>query len=290
MSDAPIGVFDSGLGGLTILRSLRTAFPHEDFVFVGDLAHLPYGDRSAVAIRRYSQRIVEWLVAEHGVKAVVVACNSASASAGYYLARRWGQKMPVINVIDPMVEHVLQRPSVRTVGVIGTRRTIRSGAYQRRFRKRRPEIRLKVRATPLLAPMVEEGFFNNTISRSIIRNYLPPEWVADLDVLVLGCTHYPLIRREIEEVVGAGLRVIDSTEIMPLVLRRYLAAGGLFSGRKARGKLRIFVTEWSDSFKGSLRLFMKDALTPRCVDLWGYRRSARTVKDSMYGILGRVSS
>ncbi len=270
MSAAPIGIFDSGLGGLTILRALRRAFPGEDFVFVGDLAHLPYGDRSSTAIRSYSDRIVEWLVAKYAIKALVIACNSASASAGRYLAGRWGRRFPVVNVIDPMVDHVVEMPGVRSVGVIGTRRTIRSGAYQRRFRRRRPDILIKAKATPLLAPMVEEGFFNNSISRSVIRSYLPPKWTMGLDVLVLGCTHYPLIHREIEDVVGPHLRVIDSTEVIPEVLHRELTQRALFSGRADGGGMHIFVTEWSDAFKASLRLFMDEPLTPRWIDLWGY--------------------
>ncbi len=264
---APIGVFDSGLGGLTILKALREAFPAEDFVFVGDLAHLPYGDKSARSIRHYADRIVQWLAETHHVKALVIACNSASASAAYFLRRRWGRHFPIVDVISPMVDYVGRHPAWRTVGVIGTRRTIASRAYARRFREKYPHVTVRSKATPLLAPMIEEGFFNNTISRSILRNYLPPEWTQGLDALVLGCTHYPLIHSEIEAVLERPLAVIDSTEVVPSVVGRWLGLS-MDRERPPTGKVRIFVTEWSEAFRKSLHVFMGTAYHPVPIGLW----------------------
>ncbi len=250
----------------TILKALRRALPAEDFVFVGDLAHLPYGDKSSASIRYYSDRIVRWLVEVHQVKGVVIACNSASASAAHYLRQRWGQHVPIVDVIDPMVDEVICRQDIRTVGVIGTRRTVRSGAYQRRFQLRAPHLHVKARATPLLAPMIEEGFFNNNISRTILRNYLPFQWTHSLDVLILGCTHYPLIRDEIREVLAPTVTIIDSTQVIPGVVRRQVNPNDPLPNRT--GEMHIFVTEWSDAFRKSLNVFMGGYHHPTILKLW----------------------
>ena len=171
MNVDPIGVFDSGIGGLTVARAVKELMPHESVVYFGDTAHLPYGDKSEAAIQAYSIKITDILL-EKGCKAMVVACNSASASAYNLLTEYAGKRLEIINVIDPMVSYIGEHFQGAKVGLIGTKRTVGSGVYDDKIKAVQKNIRFKSMATPLLVPMIEEGFFNQNISHDIIEKYL----------------------------------------------------------------------------------------------------------------------
>ncbi len=212
-TDAPIGVFDSGLGGLTVLRALRKRLPNESLIYVGDTARVPYGPKSPDTVRRYAQEIAQWLVAE-GVKAIVVACNTATAHALDHLRARL--YIPVIGVIEPgaraAVDANRRRPNRGPIGVIGTAGTIASGAYERAISGLDALAVVRVAACPLLVPLVEEGWVDHDATRLIVRDYLSPLRADGISTLVLGCTHYPLLAPALAHELGPAVDLIDSAD------------------------------------------------------------------------------
>ncbi|MGB1216684.1 MAG: glutamate racemase, partial [Saprospiraceae bacterium] len=187
---SPIGIFDSGVGGLTVANAVVRLLPQEEIIYFGDTAHLPYGDKSAETIRIYSERITRFLI-EKGCKIIIIACNSASATAFQYLEEKFGHLTPIFNVIDPLVEEVAEQ-NYKRVGVIATKATIHSGIYKKRMGELNARTEVSTLATPLLVPMIEEGYFENKISHTIIENYLNHPSLDEVDALMLCCTHYPL--------------------------------------------------------------------------------------------------
>ena len=206
---APIGVFDSGIGGLTVVHELMRQLPHERIIYFGDTARVPYGPKSPDTVRRYSREITDFLVAQ-GVKAVVVACNTATAHALPTL--RGDLPVPVVGVVDPGARAAVAASASGRIGVIGTMGTINSGAYERAIRAITPDATITTRACPLFVPLVEEGWTEHEATRVIAREYLAPMARANVDALVLGCTHYPLLKPIIADVLGSDVRLIDSAE------------------------------------------------------------------------------
>jgi glutamate racemase len=206
---APIGVFDSGIGGLTVVRELIRQLPNESIIYFGDTARVPYGPKSPDTVVRYSREITDFLRGE-GVKAVVVACNTATAHALPIL--REENDLPIVGVIEPGSRAAARATRTKRVGVIGTQGTIRSGAYERAIASVEPGADITALACPLFVPLVEEGWLDTEATRLIAREYLEPMANADIDTLVLGCTHYPLLKKVIGSVVGRDVRLIDSAE------------------------------------------------------------------------------
>ncbi len=204
--DAPIGVFDSGVGGLTVVSALMRRLPRESILYLGDTARLPYGDKSPRTVRRYTRRNVDFLLAR-GVKAVVVACNTASALALEDL----DYPLPIWGVVEPGAAAAVAATRGR-VGVIATESTIRSDAYGRAIRRLDSVIEVASKACPLFVPLVEEGWSDDPISRQIAERYLTPLLETGIDTLVLGCTHYPLLKPVLQQVAGEGVRLVDSAE------------------------------------------------------------------------------
>jgi len=190
-NDRPIGIFDSGIGGLTVANAIQRLLPNESLVYYGDTAHLPYGDKSKELIAHYAVTITKFLLNEKKCKAIVIACNTASAAAYEALRDAYKGSVPVINVIDPMIEEVIADENIHKVGIIATKTTVTSGVYQEKFSRRKPNLQHSALATPLLASMIEEGFYNNTISEAVLNEYLSNPALAQIDGLVLACTHYP---------------------------------------------------------------------------------------------------
>ena len=209
MNDQPIGVFDSGIGGLTVVRELMRQLPHESIVYFGDTARVPYGPKSPETVVRYSREITNFLK-DQGVKAVVVACNTATAHALPTLKKEYD--LPIIGVIEPGSRAAARATKSGNVGVIGTQGTINSGAYERAIAEELPSANIIARACPLFVPLVEEGWLETDATRLIATEYLGDIVEAHVDTLVLGCTHYPLLKRAIGEVVGRQVRLIDSAE------------------------------------------------------------------------------
>lgn len=263
--DQPIGIFDSGIGGLTVAHAIKTRMPGETLIYFGDTAHLPYGDKSEAAIQAYSIKIADVLLKKN-CKVIVIACNSASSAAYELLKEYVHQEVKVINVIDPMVQLVTHEFSGRQVGLIGTRRTIQSGIYVRKIAEADPSIRVHSLATPMLVPMIEEGFFNNKISNDIIEEYLRDPILADIDALILGCTHYPLVRKEIMDYYKRGIAVLDSSEVVADALYQYLQTADLLN--TAGGTDHFLVSDYTESFEASTKLFFRQSVHLEKHRLW----------------------
>ncbi len=208
-TDSPIGVYDSGLGGLTVLRALRMRLPHESLIYVGDTARVPYGPKSPDTVRRYAHEIADWLAAQQ-VKAIVVACNTATAHALDDLRAR--HDIPVIGVIEPGARAAVAAQHRGPIGVIGTAGTIASGAYERAIHALDPRAVVRVAACPLLVPLVEEGWVDHDATRLIVRDYLAPLRADGISALVLGCTHYPLLAPVLARELGPSVNLIDSAD------------------------------------------------------------------------------
>jgi glutamate racemase len=247
----PLGVFDSGTGGLTVVRALRDLLPYEDIFYIGDTARLPYGGKSRQTIERYSIEISGLLLAE-GAKMIVVACNTASSLAVPRLQELL--KVPVVGVIVPGARAAVKETRVGNVGVIGTRSTIQSEAYERTIRALQPAICVTSQACPLLVPLVEEAWFDGEITREkeitreILHRYLDPLIATGIDTLVLGCTHYPLLAGLIGEVAGPGIRLVDSAKNCAVAVRQTLIERGLENIKRTRGRLYVALTDSSNSF------------------------------------------
>lgn len=226
MNPAPLGVFDSGIGGLTVARALFERLPRESVIYFGDTARVPYGPKSPDTVRRYSAEILAYLLSR-GVKAVVVACNTSTAHALTSLKEH--SPVPVVGVIDPGARAAVAATQSGTIGVIGTAGTIASGAYERAIKALRPDARVHAQACPLFVPLVEEGWFDHPATELIAREYLEPLKQAGVDVLVLGCTHYPLLKALLARVMGPGVKLVDSAEETATVVAAELEARGLLA-------------------------------------------------------------
>ena len=240
-----IGIFDSGVGGLTVARQLRRVLPNEDLLYLGDTARVPYGTKSPETVVRFACEDTAFLVAAN-VKAVVVACNTASAWALEVLQRRFA--VPVFGVILPGASAAIERTRSGRIGVIGTPATIRSEAYTRAIFGERPGCRVFPVACPLLVPLVEEGWVNHPVSRLVLEEYLRPLLRHRIDTLVLGCTHYPLLKRAIRKIAGPEVALIDSAESCARQVGRELAARGLLANRRRSGRLRACLTDETARF------------------------------------------
>jgi len=246
MNTAPIGIFDSGIGGLTVARAVYERLPHESTVYFGDTARVPYGPKSPDTVRRYSLEILDWLLRQQ-VKAVVVACNTSTAHALETLQQH--SPVPVIGVIEPGARAAGAASTAGPIGVIGTAGTITSNAYARAIQRRRPEATVEQRACPLFVPLVEEGWFDHPAAELIAREYLKPLSEARVDTLVLGCTHYPLLKPLIQQVMGEDVRLIDSGEETAAVVERVLGRNGLVAPEAARATHRFVVSDDEARFR-----------------------------------------
>jgi glutamate racemase len=222
--DRPIGVFDSGIGGLTVVRELLHRLPGESIVYFGDTARVPYGPKSPATVARYSEEASAFLLSR-GVKMVVIACNTATAHAGARL--KASLDVPVVGVIEPGARAAVSASSTGRIGVIGTAGTIRSGAYDLAVRRMLPDARVYAQPCPLFVPLVEEGWRTHQASRLIASDYLQPLHEMDVDVLILGCTHYPLLRDLIAECMGDGVALVDSAAETAMEVERVLEERGL---------------------------------------------------------------
>lgn len=243
---APIGIFDSGLGGLTVAAAVFARLPRESTVYVGDTARVPYGPKSPDTVRRYSLQILDWLL-HQGVKAVVVACNTSTAHA--LAALRAASPVPVLGVIEPGARAAVAASAGGTIGVIGTAGTIASGAYERAIRALRPDARVLGQACPLFVPLVEEGWFDHAAAELVAREYLGQLAAAGVDTLVLGCTHYPLLKPLLQRVMGPSVRLIDSAEETARSLAEVLRAEGMEAPDSQVGVHRFAVSDDEARFR-----------------------------------------
>lgn len=248
----PIGIFDSGIGGLTVAKALNALMPNESLLYFGDTEHMPYGDRSPEHICGYSESIVKFLI-HKGAKIIVIACNSASSVAYQLLKEKYQGKIDVVGVISPVVDYIISK-DFKKVGIIGTKATIGSKNHENLLKEQKPSIKVAALATPLLAPMIEEGFFNNSISQTIINSYLSNWRFKGIQSMVLACTHYPLIKKEILKYYHNSVEVIDTTEIVAKEVMASLEAQKLLNTGK-KGKDRFYVSEFTESFERTTKIF-----------------------------------
>lgn len=266
-ANQPIGIFDSGIGGLTVAHAITQVLPLENIIYFGDTAHLPYGDKSTAAIQAYSVKICDMLLKQK-VKAIVIACNSASAAA-YELVREYvGSKAKVLNVIDPTVRYMGQHYAGQRVGLIGTKQTVFSNIYRKKTDELDRDIELCSLATPLLAPMIEEGFFNHNISQNIINEYLSSPVLAHIQALILACTHYPLIKREIESYYKDNVQVLDSSLIVAESLQKLLIENNLLRTENLQPTKRFYVSDYTESFEHSTQYFFQEEVQLEHYPLW----------------------
>lgn len=218
----PIGVFDSGIGGLTVVREIMRLMPEEQIIYFGDTARVPYGNKSNATIRKFANEIVQFLLSKN-VKAIVVACNSVSSTALNWLKPKYS--LPLIGVIEPGAAEAVKITKNQRIGIIGTRATIASRAYEFAIHRINPEIQTYSKSCPLLVPLAEEGWFDPKVIEFVLKPYLSELKKKDIDTLILGCTHYPLLKQEIQKYVGPKIKLIDSATAVAFKIYDTLKAG-----------------------------------------------------------------
>ncbi|GBD38680.1 Glutamate racemase [bacterium HR37] len=258
-NNSPIGVFDSGVGGLTVVREILRVLPDENLIYLGDTARVPYGTKSSRTVINYSQSNARFLISK-GVKLLVVACNTASAVALPSL--RWDFEVPVIGVIEPGVRKAVKTTKRKKIGVIGTQSTIKSNAYKKAIENIAPEIEVYSKACPLFVPLAEEGWLEGEVVELIAGKYLESFKECGIDVLILGCTHYPLLKPVIKKVMGPEIELIDSATETALEIRRVLLENGLARTEANSPVLREFyLTDVSESFIRIAERFLGSRIT-----------------------------
>ncbi len=254
VNSQPLGIFDSGVGGLTVVRAVQDLLPAESIIYLGDTARVPYGSKSPETIRRFADEDVAFLVSR-GVKAVVVACNTATAHALESLQQKY--PLPIVGVIEPGVQAALAEASCQRVGIIATRGTIRSHAYQHALALQRPDLLIFEQPTPLLVPLIEEDWLDHPATDAALESYLKPLLERGMDTLLLACTHYPLLIPRLRGMLGERVRLVDSATTCAEHLRVHLHAKDLLAPVGHEATLEIFLSDLSEQFEELARRFLK---------------------------------
>ncbi len=241
----PVGIFDSGIGGLTVLGEQKKRMPGEDYIYFGDTGRVPYGNKGKHTVTRYSIEIANYLLINHDIKALIVACNTASSLAVDTLKKLY--KIPVFEVVTPASRRALEITKNGRIGVIGTSSTVRSGTYRRKIESIDGSAFVVERACPLFVPLVEEGWLSHVASKMIVEEYLAPLKEEGIDTLILGCTHYPFLKERIQECMGGEVSIVDSATNVAIEVERFLRKNGLVA-QHTEGTLRYIVTDDGGSF------------------------------------------
>ncbi len=252
MNTRPIGIFDSGIGGLTVARAVKNLLPKEAIVYFGDTANLPYGDKDTATIQAYALRICDLLL-QKNCKIILIACNSASAAAHDLVCLHVGNRAAVLNVIDPMIAYIGSQFRGQSIGLIGTQQTVQSGVYEKKLQALCLGIELKALATPLLVPM-SEAAFSQSISQEVIHSYLQSPVLQQIQALILGCTHYPVIKTQIQAFYQDKLAVIDAAALTATYLQHFMACHQLLS-TSLQGKDHFMVSALTADFEKATRIF-----------------------------------
>ena len=257
MDNRPIGVFDSGLGGLTAVREIHRILPHEDIVYFGDTGRVPYGNRSRAIIRQYARQDAAFLL-KQGVKAMVAACGTVSSVAGDLLSREL--PVPFTGVLEPTVRAALEATKAGRIGVVATEATLRSGAYAQLLKQFAPAVSVYSQSCPLFVPVVESGFMleHPDITKEIAETYLSGMRACGVDTVILGCTHYPILKPIIGEVVGEAVRLIDSGRETARRCRTLLEEHGLLAQRETPGACTYYVSDRIDDFSKVAGIFLRE--------------------------------
>lgn len=258
-----IGIFDSGVGGLTVVKAILDKIPGYDIVYFGDTAHTPYGTKSAETVVAYTLNNIEFLLSQ-GAKVIVIACNTASSVATSRVFEQFA--VPIFEVITPAVTQALETSINLNFGIIGTRATISSGIYEKKIRANRPAARIYSVACPLLVPLVEEGWLKKRETAMIVKKYLQPLKTRQIDTLILGCTHYPLLKNIIQAKIGKQVELIDSSICISNGIKHFLKKNRDIERQLGQnGHLSLFVSDVTDQFKKIAQLTLKTNITLECV-------------------------
>lgn len=257
--DLPIGIFDSGLGGLTIVKAMQALLPEEDLIYFGDTAHLPYGDKSPELVQSFALAITRFLLSQP-VKAIVIACNTASAAAAQAVAAVAGE-VPVFDVISPAVSEAARHSRNNRIGIIGTKTTVHSNVYRTQLSFALSGAHIVEKATPLLVPMIEEGWLHNAVSQDVIDAYMSDTGFFDIDTLILGCTHYPLIKNQIAAYFEANypnpITVIDSSLAVANAVKAGLTQNDLLRTQRSKAHYQYFLSDYTIHFQAAAKLFLE---------------------------------
>lgn len=253
-----IGVFDSGIGGLSVVKALHKILPHEDIIYFGDTARLPYGTKSSDTIKRFALQDAEFLM-NRDVKVIIIACHTAAAIALDDLQKKY--PIPIIGVIEPGARAVVKATKSKKVGVIATQATILAGAYERAIKRLDPEIEIIAKPTPLFVSLAEEGWFNNPVTYQVAKIYLQPLAKEKIDALLLGCTHYPLLKRPIKQVFGKKVKIVDASLETALVTRNVLNQHRLDNFQTKQGAMRFYFSDLTPNLSNIGRMFIGHELT-----------------------------
>ena len=256
-----IGIFDSGIGGLTVARAIKRRLPQESIIYFGDTAHLPYGDKSAATVQTYAMHICQHLL-QAQCKVIIIACNTAAAVAQQLIEASLGAQVHILSVIDPMVQHLQTHFQGQTIGLIGTKRTILSNIYAQKVAASQADIQLKPLATPLLVPMIEAGWAQDRMRREVVHRYLQAPILQDIQGLVLGCTHYPVIKHIIKDFYAPPIAILDATELTARALQRLLAEQQLLHTGPTTRDL-FMVSDLTEDFAKAAQLFFDQ---PICLE------------------------
>ena len=260
MTKQAIGIFDSGIGGLTILRALREMLPHENLIYFGDTANVPYGGKSKEAVTRLALTVARFLQSQQ-VKLIVVACNTASAQALGTLHKKI--QVPVMGVIEPGADCAVASTRNHKIAVLGTQGTIASNAYVKAISKRNPQIHIFQQACPLFAPLVEEDFAQKPATHLIAQEYLEPVKKSQADTVILGCTHYPILKELIAQIMGPNITLVDSADTLALAVKQFLAKHQLAATR-GKGTLKLYASDDPQKFSRSAQKLLHEKL-PRTI-------------------------
>lgn len=261
----PIGIFDSGIGGLTVAKELVEALPNESIIYFGDTLHLPYGDKSTPVIQGYARKITDFLLAQN-VKLILIACNSASAAAYEMLRDYVGSRALLVDVIDPVAKFLSKNYVGKRVGLIATKLTINSGVYHERLSQLCSQIDLHALATPLLVPIIEEGLFAHKLIDVALAEYLSHPELQDIAALILGCTHYPVIKNKIADFYQNKITLLDAGKIVSAEVKSVLGAEKLLAKRSL--PRRFYVSDLTNNFLHRTKLFFGEEVKVEAVDIF----------------------
>ena len=253
MKNNPIGIFDSGIGGLTVVRAVRRMMPNESIIYFGDTARVPYGNKSPETVQEYSLQIAEFLI-KNNAKIIIVACNTATALALNVLQKNID--LPVIGVVKPGVEAALKTSNNKRIGVIGTIATITSEVYRKELENIDKKVTVTSQACPLFVPLAEEGWIKTEATKLIAEEYLEKITKAHVDTLILGCTHYPLLTDVIKEILTEKVTIVDSAHAMAINASEELRKNNLLTDRDTKGKLKLFVSDLPARFEVVSKRFL----------------------------------
>lgn len=255
MNRNPIGIFDSGIGGLSVVNKVLEEFPGEEIIYLGDAARLPYGTKSSTTVKKFAIQDTEFLL-KFNPKLIIIACHTVSSIASDFLRKRFPQ-IYFIDVIGPSVEEAVKITKNKRIGIIGTPATIRSGRYKEDLLKRKKNLKVFSKACPLFVPLVEEGWFNHPVTYQVVKIYLEDLKKKDIDTLILGCTHYPFLKKAIKDVMGEKINLVDPTEGVIREVKDYLSRNSAFSNLK-NPSVHLYFSDFNPYFKKILTYFLKN--------------------------------